>query len=97
MSLNVVLGSPTTAKQPHSLPKHCQNCQTLSTEDCDIRMEFGEMMLAWFKDWPDLLKNFLWIAEAVFHIGGFVNCHNCYYWAEENPRVTSKKCRIDQS
>ena len=61
MSLNVMLGSPATTK--HSLPKTF----------CDIRMEFGEMMLAWFKNWPDLLKNILWSAEAVFHISGFVN------------------------
>ena len=25
-------------------------CQALSAKDCDIRMEFGEMMLAWFRD-----------------------------------------------
>ena len=72
---------------------HC--CQALSAEDCDIRMEFGEMMLAWFRDWPDLLKNILWSDEAVFHIGGFVNRQNCHYWAGEDPRVTSAKCRID--
>ena len=65
-------------------------CQALSAEDCDIRMEFGEMMLAWLRDWPDLLKNILWSDEAVFHIGGFVNRHNCHYWAED-PRVTSEK------
>ena len=77
MSSNGVLGSHTTVKH--------------STEDCDIRMEFGEMMLAWLRDWPDLLKNILWSDEAVFHIGGFVNRHNCHYWAEEDPRVTSEK------
>ena len=25
-------------------------CQALFDEDCNIRMEFGEMMLAWFRD-----------------------------------------------
>ena len=67
----------------------------LSAEDCDIRMEFGEMMLALFKNWPDLLKNILWSAEAVFHISGFVNCHNGHYWVEEDLSATNKKCRID--
>ena len=66
-------------------------CQALSVEDCDIRMEFGEMVLAWFRDWPDLLKNILWNDEAVFHIGGFVNRHNCHFWAGEDLRVTSEK------
>ncbi|XP_076028935.1 uncharacterized protein LOC143017855 [Oratosquilla oratoria] len=69
-------------------------CQTLSAEDCDIRVEFGEMMLAWYEDWSDLFKNILWSDEAVFHIGGFVNRHNCHYWAGEDPRITSEKCRI---
>ena len=44
---------------------HC--CKALSSEDCDIRMEFGEMMMAWFRDWPNLLKTILWSDEAVFH------------------------------
>ena len=83
MSLNVMLGSPATTK--HSLPKTF----------CDIRMELGEMMLAWFKNWPDLLKNILWSAEAVFHISGFVNRHNGHYWVGEDPSATNKKCRIE--
>ena len=33
-------------------------CQALFAEDCDIRMEFGEMMLAWSKDGPDFLKRY---------------------------------------
>ena len=49
------------------------------------------MMLAWFRDWLNLLKNILWSDEAAFHIGGFVNRHNCHYWAGEDPRVTSEK------
>ena len=68
------------------------HCQTLSAEDCDdIRMEFGVMLLAWFRDWPNLLKNILWSDEAVIHIGGLVNRHNCHYWAGQDPRVTSEK------
>ena len=69
--------------------------QALSAKDCDIRMEFGEMMLAWFKNWPHLLKNILWSAEAVLHIRGLVNRHNGHYWVGEDPSATNKKCRID--
>ena len=47
-------------------------------------------MLALFRDWLNLLKNILW-SEAVFHIGGFVNRHNCPHWAGQDPRVTSEK------
>ena len=66
-------------------------CQTLSAEDCDNHMKFGEVMLAWYEDWSDLFKNILWNDEAVFHIGGLVNRHNCHYWEEEDPRITSEK------
>lgn len=67
-------------------------CQSLSAEDCNIHMEFGEIMLARYEDWPDLFQNILWTDEVVFHIGGFVNHHNCYYWAGEDTLVTSEKC-----
>jgi hypothetical protein len=66
-------------------------CQSLSDEDCDIRMEFGENMLAWHEDWPVLFQNILWSDEAVFYVGGFVNRHNCHYWAEEDPVVIAEK------
>lgn len=66
-------------------------CQSLSAEDCDIRMEFGENMLALYEEWSDLFKNILWSDEAVFHIGGFVKRHNCHYWAGEDPFVMSAK------
>jgi len=33
----------------------------------------------------------LWSDEAVFHTGGFVNRHNCHYWAAHDPRVTVEK------
>ena len=48
-------------------------------------------MLAWFRDRLHLLKNILWIDEAVFHMGGFVNRHNCHYWVEKRSRVASEK------
>jgi hypothetical protein len=33
----------------------------------------------------------LWSYEAVFHIGCFVNQHNCHYWAAHDPEVTVEK------
>ena len=47
-------------------------------------------MLAWHKHWSHLFKNILWSDEAVFHIGGLVNHHNCHYWAEKYPCITSE-------
>ena len=65
--------------------------QELTPEDCDRRMEYGELMLGWHEDWPQLFENILWSDEAVFHIGGFVNRHNCLYWAVHDPEVTLEK------
>ena len=39
------------------------------------------------------LKIFVWSDEAVFHIGGFVNRHNCHYWAEEDPKMRAEKSK----
>ena len=66
-------------------------CQWLSLEDCDRRMEFGESMLGWHAEWPDLFDNIIWSDEAVFHVGGFVNRHNSHYWASEDPLATVEK------
>ena len=34
-------------------------CQAPSAKDCDICIEFGEMILTWYEDWSDLFKNIL--------------------------------------
>ena len=52
------------------------------------------MMLAWFRDWPDLLKNILLIDEAVFHVDAFVNRHNSTTGREKILVLPMKKCRI---
>jgi len=54
-------------------------------------MEYEELMLGWHEDWPKLSESILWSDEAVFHIGGFVNRHNCYYWAAHDPEMTVEK------
>ncbi|CAF4646489.1 unnamed protein product [Rotaria sp. Silwood1] len=54
-------------------------------------MEFSEIMLSWKDDWPELFDNILWSDEAVFHVGGFVNRHNCHYWANKDPGMTIER------
>jgi hypothetical protein len=49
------------------------------TPEDDRRMECGELMLGWHKDWPKLFENILWSNEALLHISGFVSRHNCHY------------------
>lgn len=67
--------------------------QQLFPDDCDRRMEFGEIFLSWNEDWPELFENILWTDEAVFHIGGFVNRHNSHYWASVNPNECVEKAQ----
>ena len=33
--------------------------QELKPDDCDRRMEHGELMLSWHGDWPELFENIL--------------------------------------
>jgi Ser/Thr protein kinase RdoA (MazF antagonist) len=54
-------------------------------------MEYGKLMLGWHKDWTKLFENILWRDEAVFHISGFVDRHNCQYWVAYDPEVTVDK------
>ncbi|CAG5020036.1 unnamed protein product [Parnassius apollo] len=61
-------------------------CHEITPEDCDRRIEYGEIMLRWHGDCSELFDNIIWTDEAIFHVGGFVNCHNCHYWAEFDPK-----------
>ena len=65
--------------------------QEIFPEDCDIRMEFSEIMLDWKDGWPELFDNILWSDETVFDIGGLVNRHNCHYWSDKNLGMTIEK------
>ena len=60
---------------------------------CDRRIECRELMLTWHEDWAELFENIPWSNEVFFHVGGFINRHNCHYWAlnETDPKMTSKR------
>ena len=78
-------------KELHYRPRKPHYCQKISAEDCDRRLEFAELMLDWHLDWPEVFDNILWSDEAVFHVGGFVNKHNCHYWAHDDPMIVAEK------
>lgn len=65
--------------------------QELYLEDCDNRMEFSENMLQWAEEDASLWNNVLWSDEAVFHVGGFINRHNCHFWSNDKPGYTIEK------
>jgi hypothetical protein len=50
-----------------------QHVQELTPEDCDCIKEYGDLMLGWDEDFPQLFENILWSDEAIFHVYGFVN------------------------
>lgn len=68
-----------------------QYVHELFLDDCDRRMAFSEEFIQWYNEWPQLFDNILWSDEAVFHVGGFVNKHNCHYWAQHNPKMSVEK------
>jgi len=78
-------------KDLNFLPRKPHNVQELTSEDCNRRMEYGDLMLGCCDDWSKLFENILWSDEAVFHIGGFVKRRNCYYWTAHDPEVTVEK------
>ena len=67
--------------------------QELQVNDYARRLLFADQMEAWLRQTPTLLSNILWSDEAVFCVGGFVNRHNCHYWAEYNPHITVEKAQ----
>jgi len=59
--------------------------------DCDKRRVFAESMLEWYEGDANVFNNIVWSDEAIFHVGGLVNRHNCHYWCEEDPKVITEK------
>lgn len=34
------------------------------------------------------------VSIAMFHVGGFINRHNCHFWAENGPGYTTEKLQL---
>lgn len=47
--------------------------QSVAAEDCDIHMEFGEIMLPWYEDWSYLLNIFSGVMKRYFTSVGLWN------------------------
>lgn len=59
--------------------------QELQEDDWDRRMEFCEIMMKKCDEDPNFLNSIVFSDEATFTLNGYVNRHNCRYWASENP------------
>jgi hypothetical protein len=61
--------------------------QMLYDGDKDRRMVFCEKMVAFINRDGSFLSNLIFTDEAVFHVSGHVNHHNCYYYSEDDPNI----------
>uniref|UniRef100_A0A914PX16 DUF4817 domain-containing protein n=1 Tax=Panagrolaimus davidi TaxID=227884 RepID=A0A914PX16_9BILA len=66
-------------------PYKMQLIQELEPDDHILRVAFAEQHLAFLAADPSHLSRIWWSDEAIFHVNGAVNRHNCRYWSPENP------------
>jgi hypothetical protein len=59
--------------------------QELSDHNTSNRKSFSEQFLEIMDD-GELISCLLMTHKAHFHLTGYINKQNFYYWAEENPR-----------
>lgn len=65
--------------------------QALNEDDPDRRSQFCETFLAFYEDEPNIVDHIIWSDECCFKLNGFVNRHNCVYWADSNPHEILEK------
>jgi hypothetical protein len=59
----------------------------LNEDDPDRRGEFADIFLNLLADDSSLLNRIIWTDEVIFKLSGYVNPHNCVYYAVENLHV----------
>lgn len=57
-------------------------------------MEYGELILGWYEDSPELFENIRTSDEAAFNVGGFIKRRNRHYWASSDNDLNMKLLRI---
>lgn len=65
--------------------------QQLQPNDYASRVNFAESMLDKIKNSRDYVKLLLFSDEAIFHLDGGMNRHNCRHWSTENPHWKVEK------
>lgn len=71
--------------------------QELKEIDFEPRLTFCRSVLNLCKQTPGWHQKIVFSDEAVFHLNGQVNLHNCFYYSTENPHVTCTKPMKSQS
>lgn len=57
-------------------------------------MEYGELILGWHENSPELFENIRSSDEAAFNVGGFIKRHILHYWASCDNDLNMKVVRI---
>ena len=65
--------------------------QALKESDKVARVNFAQHMLDEISRCPDFLDRIIFSDEAIFHLEGGVNTHNCTHWSKTNPHWTIEK------
>lgn len=72
-------------------PYKLQLTHELGPEDYGARLEFSLSQLRIIEQEPEFAKRILFSDEALFHLHGGVNRHNCRYWSKTNPHYVQEK------
>ena len=84
-SLKGILCSSNFPQDLHYHPYKSQVAQELSERDKVNRLQLCNEFLGLVKNNSDIVNTLLISDEAHFHVSGYVNKHNCCYWAHNNP------------
>jgi len=77
--------SPICHKDLHYHPYKIQVAQELSEWDKVILLQFCNEFLDLVKNKSNIVNTLLMSSDAHFRVSGYVNKHNCHYWAPNNP------------
>lgn len=68
-----------------------QIVQALKGTDKIARVSFAQLILERVSLSPNFLERIMFSDEAVFHLDGGINTHNCSHWSRTNPHWTIEK------
>jgi len=68
-----------------------QIVQALKGTDKIARVSFAQLILERVSLSPNFLERIMFADEAVFHLDGGINTHNCSHWSRTNPHWTIEK------
>ena len=68
-----------------------QIVQALNETDKVARVNFAQLILDTSSSSPNFMERIMFSDEAIFHLEGGVNTHNCSHWSKTNPKWLIEK------